>query len=94
MLLRRSDLDSDFLYFHTSGAIRYQGIGLLSLTLCWLCRLLPYRVMNEASAGFLLAFLGVVVLCLAGIYLMGAVGLALMAWNGDPFWGSTSHDGP
>lgn len=86
LLLRRTDLDSDFLYRHSTGAAYYQGLSLLSLIVLWLGRHLPYRFMDEASANFLLAFLGVVALCLAGMYLMGAVGLALLAWNGDAFW--------
>ncbi len=86
LLLRRTDPDSHFLHEHATGASLYQGLSLTTLVVLWLCRHLPYRMMSEASAGFLLAFLGVIAMCLAGMYLMGAIGLALQAWNGDPFW--------
>jgi hypothetical protein len=86
LLLRRSDPDEDFLYYHSTGAAWYQALGLGTMVVLWLCRTLPYRWMSEASAGFLLAFLGVIALCLVGMYFMGALALAFQAWNGDPFW--------
>lgn len=86
LVLRRSDPEDAFLHHHATGAAIYQGLSLALLLTMWLCRTLPYRLMSEASAGFLLAFLGVIALCLAGMYLMGAMALAFQAWNGDPFW--------
>ena len=86
LLLRRTDRDSDFLHCHTTGAATYQALSLISLTVLWLCRNLPYRFFDEATARLVLTFLGVIALCLAGMYLMGSIALALMAWNGDFFW--------
>jgi hypothetical protein len=86
LVIRKGDPDDSFLYHHATGAAYYQAISLFSLAVMWLCRTLPYRFMGEASAGFLLAFLGVIALCLAGMYFMGALALAFQAWNGSTFW--------
>jgi hypothetical protein len=86
LLVRRADPDDDFLYHHATGAALYQGINLLVLGSMWLGRTLPYRWMDAVSGGFLLAFLGVVALCLVGMHFMGALALAFQAWNGDRFW--------
>jgi hypothetical protein len=86
LLVRRSDSDDDFLYQHATGAAVYQAISLASLLAMWLSSGGPYKLMGEAAAGFLLAFLGVIAFCLAGTYFLGALALAFQAWNGDPFW--------
>ena len=86
LLLRRKYPDSDFLYCHTTGAATYQTLSLFSLVVLWLCRNLPYHAFDQATARLVMAFYGIILLCLAGMYLMGAIALALTAWNGDFFW--------
>jgi hypothetical protein len=91
LLLGRGEPEDGFLASHATGAAYYQGLSLLTLLLMWLGRGLPYHFLDEVSAGFLLTFLGVIGMCLAGLYFMGALALAFQAWNGDPFWAPGIH---
>ncbi len=84
-LLRKADLDDDFLYCHATGASVYQAVGLLSMLAMLLGRKLPYLLLSEVSGGLVSAMLGVIALCLIGIYFMGSLALAFQAWNGDVF---------
>ena len=86
MLLRKADIDDDFLYCHATGAAVYQGGSLVTFGLLWLGRNLPYAFLDEISGGLVQAFLGIIACCLLGIYMLGAVGLALQAWNSDAFY--------
>jgi hypothetical protein len=85
LVLRKADLEDEFLYCHATGASVYQGVGLLSALAMLLGRKLPYLIWSELESGLILALLGIVALCLLGIYFMGALALAFQAWNGDLF---------
>lgn len=86
LVLRRHDPDEEFLYGHATGAAVYQGLTLGLLLACWGALKLPGLFLEPASASLLLAMLGVVAMCTLILAFFGALGLALQAWNGDPFW--------
>lgn len=87
LVLRRSAFEEgDFLDLHSRGAALYQGLGISLLVGLWFSRNLPALWLTPVSAGFASALWGVIAFCLVGLYALGAVALALQAWNGDTFW--------
>lgn len=86
LVLRRADLENEFLFRHTTGAATYQGLGLVSLPIIWVGGMLPYVLMSEVNARLTFLLYAIVVCCAATIYLMAPVFLALQAWSGEPFW--------
>ncbi len=86
VLGRSANEDSEFLDLHSRGAAYFQALGLTMLVALWFSKGLPSLWFTAVSAGFVMALWGVISFCLVGLYALGAVALALQAWNGDTFW--------
>lgn len=86
LVLRRADPEDEFLVCHTTGAAVYQGVGLVAIPVAWVLGMLPNLLWSEVTATMIFGFYAIVVCCLAGLYLLGPIFLALQAWAGEPFY--------